>query len=182
MAIADQLDRLNVLRKNLAAELTDKGVTAESIEGFETLVPKVGTIETGVQLPELTNPASAADIASGKQAINASGEVLTGTAVKGLLLYQTYNGKIARGGSATFSIQAEKIAMHSTFWCNGRYELHISYSGSVQEAQYLSSTVINVSVSYNNGTYTVVLKNMGRYEIDFKPTNDRGSPLFIYKG
>ena len=83
MAIADQLSRLNELRQNLAAELTAKSAEAAETEGFETLVPKVGTIETGVQLPELTNPASAADIASGKQAINAAGEVVTGTMESG---------------------------------------------------------------------------------------------------
>lgn len=47
MAIADQLSRLNELRQNLAAALTDKGVAAAETEGLETLIPKVGTIETG---------------------------------------------------------------------------------------------------------------------------------------
>lgn len=47
MAIADQLDRLNVLRRNLAAALTAKSVEAAETEGFETLVPKVEMVETG---------------------------------------------------------------------------------------------------------------------------------------
>ena len=50
MAIADQLDRLNVLRQNLASALTGKGVTAESTEGFETLVPKVSEIAGTAQV------------------------------------------------------------------------------------------------------------------------------------
>lgn len=50
MAIADQLDRLNVLRQNLASALTGKGVTAESTEGFETLVQKVSEIENAAQV------------------------------------------------------------------------------------------------------------------------------------
>ena len=50
MAIADQLDRLNVLRQNLADTLTTKGVTAASTEGLETLVPKVAEIEGTTQV------------------------------------------------------------------------------------------------------------------------------------
>lgn len=50
MAIADQLDRLNVLRQNLASALTGKGVTADGTEGLETLVPKVAEIEGTTQV------------------------------------------------------------------------------------------------------------------------------------
>lgn len=50
MAIADQLDRLNVLRQTLADTLTTKGVTAASTEGLETLVPKVAEIEGTTQV------------------------------------------------------------------------------------------------------------------------------------
>lgn len=133
-------------------------------------------------LPALSNAATAADIASGKQAINAAGEVVTGTAGKGLLLYQTYNGRIPKNESATFSIQAEKIAMHSAFWCNGIHGLNFSYSGSVMEAWYVDTDIIEVSVLYNNGTYTVVLRNRANYDINFGFTNFGRGPLFIYKG
>lgn len=108
MAIADQLSRLNELRQNLAAALTDKGVAAAETEGLETLVPKVGTIETGVQLPELTNPATAADIASGKQAINAAGEVVEGTMEKGYKL-KTGNLSLHYGGKITISFDGSPI-------------------------------------------------------------------------
>lgn len=50
MAIAEQLDRLNVLRQNLASALTGKGVTADGTEGLETLVPKVSEIESAAQV------------------------------------------------------------------------------------------------------------------------------------
>ena len=50
MAIADQLDRLNVLRQTLADTLTTKGVTAASTEGLETLVPKVAEIDGTTQV------------------------------------------------------------------------------------------------------------------------------------
>lgn len=105
MAIADQLSRLNELRQNLAAALAAKNVEAAETEGLETLVPKVGTIETGVQLPELTNPASAADIASGKQAINASGEVLTGTGSSG---YQLETISLSTSSNYTYNAPTGK--------------------------------------------------------------------------
>lgn len=54
MAIAEQLDRLNVLRQNLAAALTAKNVEAAETEGFETLVPKVAEIKVSVCVIKIT--------------------------------------------------------------------------------------------------------------------------------
>lgn len=54
MAIADQLDRLNVLRRNLAAALTAKNVETAETEGFETLVPKVAEIKVSVCVIKIT--------------------------------------------------------------------------------------------------------------------------------
>ena len=54
MAIADQLNRLNVLRQTLADTLTTKGVTAASTEGLETLVPKVAEITVSVCVIKIT--------------------------------------------------------------------------------------------------------------------------------
>lgn len=39
---------------------------------------RIAAIETGIQLPTLTNPAAATDIAKGKQVINQDGEIVTG--------------------------------------------------------------------------------------------------------
>lgn len=44
------------------------------------MAAQIRGISTGVELPVLTNPASAADIASGKEAIDGEGNLLTGTA------------------------------------------------------------------------------------------------------
>lgn len=40
---------------------------------------RIAAIETGTQLPTLTNPGTAADLASGKQLIDQNGEIVTGT-------------------------------------------------------------------------------------------------------
>lgn len=40
---------------------------------------RIAAIETGTQLPTLTNPGTAADMAQGKQLIDADGEIVTGT-------------------------------------------------------------------------------------------------------
>lgn len=43
---------------------------------------RIAAIETGMQLPTLTNPGTAADLASGKQLIGQNGEMVTGTIVE----------------------------------------------------------------------------------------------------
>ena len=40
---------------------------------------RIAAIETGTQLPTLTNPGTAADMARGKQLIDQNGEIVTGT-------------------------------------------------------------------------------------------------------
>ena len=40
---------------------------------------RLAAIETGTQLPTLTNPGTAADMAQGKQLIDQNGEIVTGT-------------------------------------------------------------------------------------------------------
>lgn len=45
----------------------------------DTFPSAIAAIETGIQLPTLTNPGSAADLASGKQLIGQTGEIITGT-------------------------------------------------------------------------------------------------------
>ena len=53
-------------------------------EGSSGLIPandfpeRIAAIETGIQLPTLTNPGAAADLANGKQLIDQNGEIITG--------------------------------------------------------------------------------------------------------
>ena len=64
---------------NASPERVEKGFYFTSNHGLKI----EGTMEpnNGVELPELTNPGTAGDLASGKQLIDADGNVVTGTAL-----------------------------------------------------------------------------------------------------
>lgn len=59
-------------------DATATDVAAGKTFTSEAGVKVTGTMEPGVELPELTNPASASDIVKGKEAIGADGNVITG--------------------------------------------------------------------------------------------------------
>ena len=63
----------------IAAAVTDKGIETAATDSFAEIADKIGDIETGIQLPTLTNPGTAADLALGKQLIDQNGEIVTGT-------------------------------------------------------------------------------------------------------
>ena len=63
----------------IAAAVTDMGVQTAATDSYETMAENIKEIETGVQLPTLTNPATASDLIMGKQLINQGGEIVTGT-------------------------------------------------------------------------------------------------------
>ena len=64
--------------KAIADAIRAKENSTDSILASD-FATRIAKIQTGVTLPVLTNPASASDILSGKQAINASGQSITGT-------------------------------------------------------------------------------------------------------
>lgn len=137
MAIADQLSRLNELRQNLADTLTAKNVEAAETEGFETLVPKVEMVETGVQLPELTNPASATDILLGKQAINAAGEVVEGEYTPPTPRHLNVGlGKITAGDSISYILPDKDMLLVET-----------SYNAATSEWNYVVYKVENGTIT-----------------------------------
>lgn len=62
----------------IAAAVTDMGVQTAATDSYETMAENIKEIETGVQLPTLTNPGTATDLASGKQLIDQEGKIVTG--------------------------------------------------------------------------------------------------------
>lgn len=96
---------LGETKNNLVEILNNKGISSKTYESLDSLISKVDNIvienlddelasqddlisqiqsavvnKAGVSLPELSNPATAAQILSGYEAINGDGEVVTGKA------------------------------------------------------------------------------------------------------
>lgn len=69
---------------------------------------RIAAIETGVQLPELTNPATGNDVTFGKQYINQDGELATG-------------GLYEAPGAASFDLTNYNYAETSEFVFQGQY-------------------------------------------------------------
>ena len=77
--IADKLNLLLNTKAAIKSAIIGKGQTVADSDPFSAYSSKIQAIETGVQLPSLSDPAVAGDIASGKETIDADGNVLTGT-------------------------------------------------------------------------------------------------------
>lgn len=76
---SDKLALLRQIKEAFRAAITGKGQTISDNEPFSSWPAKVEAIETGVQLPTLTNPGAAGDLRSGKQLIGQDGSTVTGS-------------------------------------------------------------------------------------------------------
>ena len=78
----DKLNQLRQTKEAFRTEITRKGQTISANEPFSTWPAKVAAISTGgVQLPALSNPGGAEDLAKGKEMIGADGKVVTGNVI-----------------------------------------------------------------------------------------------------
>lgn len=75
----DKLALLRQTKEAFRAAITGKGQTISDNEPFSSWPAKVEAIETGVQLPTLTNPGTAGDLRSGKQLIGHDGSTVNGS-------------------------------------------------------------------------------------------------------
>lgn len=76
---SDKLALLRQIKEAFRAAITGKGQTISDDEPFSSWPAKVEAIETGVQLPTLTNPGAAGDLRSGKQLIGQDGSTVNGS-------------------------------------------------------------------------------------------------------
>ena len=76
---SDKLALLRQIKESFRTAITGKGQTISDDEPFSSWPAKVDAIETGVQLPTLTNPGAAGDLRSGKQLIGQDGSTVNGS-------------------------------------------------------------------------------------------------------
>ena len=76
---SDKLALLRQIKEAFRAAITGKGQTISDDEPFSAWPAKVEAIETGVQLPTLTNPGAAGDLRSSKQLIGQDGSTVNGS-------------------------------------------------------------------------------------------------------
>ena len=63
--IIQKLDKTLETKAAIRQAIVGKGQAVEDTDPFESYPEKISAIQTGVQLPELTNPGSAADLLAG---------------------------------------------------------------------------------------------------------------------
>jgi hypothetical protein len=77
--ILSQITRIDNNIQNALAKVAAKGVTVSADAGSDELPGLIEQISTGVDLPELDTPGSAADLRTGKQLIDGDGNVVEGS-------------------------------------------------------------------------------------------------------
>lgn len=94
--------------------------SGEEVGAVRDLIPAVDmaseilAIESGVQLPELTNPASASDIVEGKEVIGADGNIITGEVL-------TSAGVDVSISNSSISVAYNKLVMSQHLYENTMY-------------------------------------------------------------
>lgn len=78
-SILQKLDRTLETKEAIRQAIAGKGQAVTDTDPFSSYPEKISAIQTGVQLPELSNPGTAADLLAGKQLVDQYGNPLTGT-------------------------------------------------------------------------------------------------------
>ena len=77
--ILQKLEKVKDTKEAVRQAIVGKGQAVADTAPFDSYPEKIAAIQTGVQLPELANPGSAADLLAGKQLVDQYGNPLTGT-------------------------------------------------------------------------------------------------------
>lgn len=178
-------------------DLTEDTVTAETLKEGVTAHAKNGEVITGtmtgsVDLPELTKPASASDILSGKEAINGDGTKITGTIATKTSSNLTANGATVTVPAGYYASQSTKSVATATqatptvsIDANGKITASVTQSagyvsagtksGTKQLTTQAAKTVIPTKSSQTavaSGVYTTGAITVGAIPNEYITTTD----------
>ena len=105
---------------------------------------RIAAIETGVQLPTLSNPGSSADIARGKQLIDQNGEIVTGS----VQTWEDGYGSSLDGtqvSMVTDSLGGRYVSTYGTFSSNRLYRPGSTISVDLDPSAYGDATAADVA-------------------------------------
>lgn len=113
--LENKIGRVQTNVTNALAEVAGRGVSVPATANSDDLPGLIRSIPQGVELPELDNPGSAADLMAGKQLIDADGNPVTGAftvedevntlAEKLAELNTILEGKVSGGGIKTCDVK-----------------------------------------------------------------------------
>lgn len=96
-------DQLDADLASVADHIREKGGTFEPLEFPSGYNAAIDAIQTGVELPALTNPGTAADLRQGKQLIDADGKTVDGELVEVAVAEPTIS--VAASGAVTAAVE-----------------------------------------------------------------------------
>lgn len=159
---SDKLALLRQIKEAFRAAITGKGQTISDNEPFSSWPAKVEAIETGVQLPTLTNPGAAGDLRSGKQLIGQDGSTVNGSlsevtqatpgisvSSSGLITASvTQSGGIVSSG--TKSVTKQLSSNDDYNFVAEKIKKGYSIFGVTGTLEYIEPATVTVTNNYNN--------------------------------